>query len=197
MSSQTNFAIFRVILGKVKARRSQIYSIYWKIDYQHCRTLATFLFENSCCCFLKTLFETDITEFSTEPKDSCTCVDQGCSGNFISTGALLGIFAYICRQQLIINWRSWRSGALATWHHWCGGSKTSTGSNWIPVECSSETNVFRFWKLLVKRRYLQFFHSSQTFTGNSYCVWVYLQLLEGRSVHSCKLNVKLGPPLSL
>jgi len=38
---------------------------------------------------------TDITEFSTEAKDTCTCVDQRCSGNFIGAGALLGIFAYM------------------------------------------------------------------------------------------------------
>ena len=82
---------------------------------------------------------------------------QGCSGNFISSRALLGIFAYICRQQFIINWWRWWSKAPATWHHWCGGSKNSTGSSWIPVEFSSETNAFLFWKLLGKRRYLQFF----------------------------------------
>jgi len=56
MSFKTNLVIFRVILGKVKTRRFQIYSISWKVVYQHCRTLATFLFENSCCCVLKTLF---------------------------------------------------------------------------------------------------------------------------------------------
>ena len=50
-------------------------------------------------------------------------------------------------QQFIINWWRWR----------CGVSKNSTGSNWIPVEHSSEANVFLFWKLLAKRRYLQFF----------------------------------------
>ena len=38
---------------------------------------------------------TDITEFSTGAKDTCTCVDQRCSGNFIGAGALLGIFAYM------------------------------------------------------------------------------------------------------
>jgi len=38
---------------------------------------------------------TDITEFSTEAKDTCTCGDQRCSGNFIGAEALLGIFAYI------------------------------------------------------------------------------------------------------
>jgi len=45
----------------------------------------------------------DSTEFSVEAKDACTCVDQRCSGNFTGTGALLGIFAYICKQQFIIH----------------------------------------------------------------------------------------------
>jgi len=48
---------------------------------------------------------------------------------------------------------------------------------------------------LPKEGISNFFHFSQTFTGNSHCVWVYLLLLEGRIVPSCKLNVKLGPPL--
>jgi len=45
---------------------------------------------------------TDIAKFSTEAKDTCTCVDQRCSGNFTGAGALLGIFAYICRQRLAL-----------------------------------------------------------------------------------------------
>jgi len=48
---------------------------------------------------------------------------------------------------------------------------------------------------LLKEGMSNFFHSSQTFTGKSHCVWVYLLLLEGQIVTSCKLNVKLGPPL--
>jgi len=52
---QSKLSHFPRHFGKVKARSFQIYSIYWKVDYQHCWTLATFLFENSCCCFLKTL----------------------------------------------------------------------------------------------------------------------------------------------
>jgi len=43
---------------------------------------------------LKPFLLTNITEFSTEAKDTCKCVDQRCSENFISAGALLGIFAY-------------------------------------------------------------------------------------------------------
>jgi len=31
--------IFRVILGKVKVSRFQIFSIYRKVDYQHCQTV--------------------------------------------------------------------------------------------------------------------------------------------------------------
>jgi len=45
----------------------------------------------------------DITEFSIEAKDACTCVDQRCNGNFIGTGALLGICTYICEQQFIVH----------------------------------------------------------------------------------------------
>ena len=106
---------------------------------------------------------TDITEISNEAKDTYTCVDQRFSGNFIGVEALLGIFIYICRQQPIIHWWRWWSGAPAAWHHWCGRSQNSTGINWILMECSSEKNIF--WrhtrKFLVKRRYLQkFFHCS-------------------------------------
>ena len=77
---------------------------------------------------------------------------------FIGTGALLGIFAYICRQRPIIHcihWWKWRSGAPAAWHHWCGRSQNSTGINWIPIECSSKRNIFLWhtWELL--GRYLQ------------------------------------------
>jgi len=50
---------------------------------------------------------------------------------------------------------------------------------------------------LLKEGISSFFHSSQTFTGNSHRIWVYLLLPEGRIVPSCKLNVKLGPPRSL
>jgi len=45
----------------------------------------------------------DITELSIEAKDACTCADQRCGGNFTGTGAPLGIFAYICKQQFIIH----------------------------------------------------------------------------------------------
>jgi len=124
-------------------------------------SMATFLFENSCCSFLKTLLVTDITQILNEAKNTCTCVDQRFSGNFIGARALLGIFTCICRQRPIIHWWRWWSGALAAWHRWCGRSQNSTGINWIPIECSSEKNAF--WchtrKLLVKVRYLQnFFH---------------------------------------
>ena len=40
------------------------------------------------------------------PYQNCwlrACVDQRCSGNFTGTEALLGIFAYICKQQFIIH----------------------------------------------------------------------------------------------
>jgi len=55
---------------------------------------------------------------------------------FIGTRALLGIFAYICRQRPVIDgihWWRWRSGAPAAWRHWCGHSQNSTGINWIPI----------------------------------------------------------------
>jgi len=35
--------------------------------------------------YSKLTLGTDITEFSTEPKDTCTCVDQGCSGKVRNT----------------------------------------------------------------------------------------------------------------
>jgi len=47
---------FSEAFGKIKARRFQICSIYWKVDHQHCRSLAFFLFKNSYCSFLKSLF---------------------------------------------------------------------------------------------------------------------------------------------
>jgi len=63
-----------------------------------------FLFGNSTCA-LKPLLRgiACITEFSTEAKDTCVCVDQRCSENFIGAGALLGIFAYISKQRPIIH----------------------------------------------------------------------------------------------
>jgi len=39
---------------------------------------------------------------------------QGCSDNSKGTGALLGIFASICRQRLIIHWWRWRSSGSIT-----------------------------------------------------------------------------------
>ena len=89
-------------------------------------------------------------------------VDQRCSGNFVGAAALLGIFAYICRQRPVIHCIQWwrlRSGALAAWHHWCGRSQNWTGINWILIECSNERNIFWWhtWTLLVKGRYLQNF----------------------------------------
>jgi len=66
---QAKSVIFQVIFEKVKARWFQIYSLYWKVDYQHCRTVwRLFLFENSWCCFPKSFLVTDIAEFSTEAK---------------------------------------------------------------------------------------------------------------------------------
>ena len=103
-------------LWKVKARRFQICSIYWKVDYQHCRSLAFFFLS-------KTVAVLSSTEFSTEAKDTCTCMYQRCSGNFIGAGAVLDMYAYICRQRPVIHWWRWRSGAPAAWHHWCGRSQ--------------------------------------------------------------------------
>ena len=85
---------------------------------------------------------TDITQNSNEANDTYTWLDQRFSGNFIGAGALLGIFTYICRQRPTIHWWRWWSRAPEAWHHWCGRSQNSTGSNWIPIECSSEKNIF-------------------------------------------------------
>jgi len=41
---------------------------------------------------------------------------------------------------------------------------------------------------LSKEGISNFFHSSQIVSGNSYGVWVYLLLLEGRIVTSCQLQ---------
>jgi len=53
----------------------------------------------------------------TEAKEEYTSVDQRCSGNFIGAWALLGMFAYICRQRPIIHciheWK-WRSPGTLT-----------------------------------------------------------------------------------
>jgi len=51
------------------------------------------------------------------------------------------------------------------------------------------SKIFSTSELLVKGRYLQnFFHFLQIVSGNSYGVWVYLLLLEGRIVPSCQLQ---------
>ena len=194
MSFKPNLVIFQRHVGKVKARRFQIYSICCKVYCQHCRSLASFPFENSCCSFLKTLFSNRhyrILNWSKKTHAHVCTEDE--VEIFIGTGALLGIFAYICRQRPIIrciHWWRCRIGAPAAWHHRCGRSQNSTGINWIAI-CSSEINIFWWhtWELLVKGRYLQnCFHSTQIVSGNSYGVWVYLLLLEGRIVHSCLLQ---------
>ena len=123
---------------------------------------------------------------------------------FIGTGALLGIFAYICRQRPVIDcihWWRWRSGAPAAWHHWCGHSQNSIGINWIPIECSSESNNFWWhtWELLVKGGYLKLF----PLLANSQ--WKFLRCLglpaaAGGANYPLlppTVKVKLGPSLSL
>ena len=102
--------------------------------FQYFRSLAFFSLRKQLS-ILKTLFNglsskrfsvTDITEFSAETKDTCTWVDQRCSGNIIGAGTLLGVFAYICGQRPVIHyihWWRWWSGAPAAWHHWCWRSQ--------------------------------------------------------------------------
>jgi len=84
-------------LGKIKAR-FHIYSIYWKVSYQHCWTVWQLFFSKTVAAHSSKPFSVaDVTEFSTEAKDTCTCVDQKCSGNFCrwqsSAGHLSLIFA--------------------------------------------------------------------------------------------------------
>jgi len=84
-----------------------------------------FLFENSCCSFLKPFLVTDIAEFSTESKRHMYVCTEDEVEIFIGTWALLGIFAYICRQRPVIHWWRWGSWAQAAWHHWCGQCRIS------------------------------------------------------------------------
>ena len=91
MFFKTNQVIFRVILGKWKQEDSRYTQFIEKLIINIAELWRLFFLKTVAADFSKPSLETDITEFSTEPKDTCTCVDQGCSGNFISTGALLGI----------------------------------------------------------------------------------------------------------
>jgi len=194
-SFKTNLVILRGIRGKYKQEDSRYIQLIEKLITNIVEQFGDFLFENSCCSCLKTLFSDRhyrILNWSKKTHAHVCTEDE--VQIFIGTGALLGIFAYICRQQPIlhcIHWWRWRSGAPAAWHHWCGRSQNSIGINWIPIECSSERNIFWWhtWELLVKGRHLQkFFHSSQIVSGKSYGVWVYMLLLEGRIVPSCQLQ---------
>ena len=84
---QTELCDFPRHLGKVKARRFQIYSIYWKVDYINIAAVWR-LFSSKTVAALssKPFSVTDITEFSTEAKDTCICINQRRIGNFIDTG---------------------------------------------------------------------------------------------------------------
>jgi len=131
-------------------------------------TLATFLFENSCYSFLKTLFSDRhyrIHNWSRKAHGHLWTEDVA---EIFCSGPLLGIFAYIFRQRTIIHWWRWLSGAPAAWHHCCWRRQNSTGIDWIPIECSTERNIFwwKTWELPVDGRCLQnFFHSSQIISG--------------------------------
>jgi len=165
ISSNKSFKTNLVIWEK---KSFQIYSTYWKVDYQYCRTVWRLSFRKQLLLFHAPKMKLE---------------------NAIGTAALLGIFAYICRQRPIIHWWRWRSGAPAAWHHWCGRSQNLTGINWIPIECSSERNIFDGTpeNFLSKEGVSKIFHSSKIVSGNSYGVWVDLLLLEGRIVPSCQL----------
>jgi len=105
-------------------------------------TLATFLFENSCYSFLKTLFSDRhyrIHNWSRKAHGHLWTEDVA---EIFCARPLLGIFAYIFRQRTIVHWWRWLSGAQAAWHHFCWRRQSSTGINWIPIECSSERNIF-------------------------------------------------------
>jgi len=190
-----NLVIFRGIWVKWKQEDSRYMQLIEKLITSIVEQFGDFLFENSCCSFLKTFFsDRHYRILNWSKKTHAHVYTEGEVEIFIGTGALLGIFAFIYRQRPIIHcvhWWKWQSGAPAAWHHWCGRNQNSTEINWIPIECSSERNIFWWhtWELLVKGRYLQnVFHSSQIVSGNSYGVWVYLLLLEGRIVPSCQLQ---------
>ena len=117
-------------------------------------------------------------------------------GHFIVAGALLGIFAYICRQRPIILWWRWQSGTPAAWHHWCRHSQNSTGIHWISIECSSsERNgtpenflskegiwYLKFFPLLANRQW-----KLLTVFGSTCCCW------RGElPLHQATVNVKVS-----
>ena len=150
-------------------------------------TLATFLFENSCYSFLKTLFSDRhyrIHNWSRKAHGHLWTEDVA---EIFCAGPLLGIFAYILRQRTIIHWWRLGSGAPAAWHHCCWRSQSSTGIIWIPIECSSERNIFD--------------DSPDNFLSKESISKIF-STRRKLSVENCPLlqatvNAKLGPRLSL
>jgi len=92
-------------LGKIKARRLQIYiQLIEKLVINIVEQFGDFLIENSCCSFLKTLFSDRhyrILNWSKKTRAHVCTEDE--EEIFIGTGGLLDIVAYICRQRLIIH----------------------------------------------------------------------------------------------
>ena len=96
---QNELSHFPRHLGKLKARRFQIYSTYCKVDYQHCRTVWRLSFRKQLLLFPQNPFYWQaLPNSQLKQRDTCTAV---CTKDeveiCIGTGALLDIFAYICR----------------------------------------------------------------------------------------------------
>jgi len=70
-------------LGKIKARRFKIYSTYWKVDYQHCRTVWRLSFRKQLLLFPQNPFWWQtLPNSQLKQKNTCTCVHRRWSGNF-------------------------------------------------------------------------------------------------------------------
>jgi len=114
MSFKPNLVIFRGIWRKWKQEDSRYFQFIEKFIINIGAVWSHFSSKTVAALSSKPFAMADIADFSTEAKDTCTCVNQRCSGNFIGAEGLLGIFAYICRQRPVIHcihWWRWRSGA--------------------------------------------------------------------------------------
>ena len=100
-----NLVIFRGIWGKQKHEDSRHIQLTEKLITNIVEQFEDFPFENSCCSFLKTLFSDRhyrILNWSKKTHAHVCTEDE--VEIFIGTGALLGIFAYICSQRPIIHY---------------------------------------------------------------------------------------------
>jgi len=102
MSLKTNlrYSFSESFWGKYKQEDSRYFPFVEKLITNIGKQFGDFVSKTVAAVSSKHFSVPDITEFSTEAKDACTCVDQRCSGNFTGTGALLSIFTYICKEQL-------------------------------------------------------------------------------------------------